>query len=377
MKIKRARIQPDPISGPLPVGELVDRYLTAYNGARLRQACQLLAGYILKENVTVGWSFSGALTPAGLGLSCLIPLMEAGFIDWAVSTGANLYHDLHYALGMELFSSSPFLDDLKLREEKIIRIYDIVFDQKTLLDSDQYLYEIISQPEFQKRMATSELHHRIGRYVAETERQLGLQKQSLLAAAHRLDVPIYSSSPGDSTIGMNLAAANLTGEGFQFDVNRDVNETAAIVYAAKDSEEGESAVIILGGGSPKNFVLQTEPQIQEILGLGDEGHDYFIQFTDARPDTGGLSGATPSEALTWGKVTPEGLSKSIVAYLDVTVALPILTAYVMEKCKRRPLKRLYEKRDQLYNRMAEDYRNAQKNQPRVKSPYFKPCKEEN
>jgi len=359
------------MSGSLSTAQLVEGYFTAYNGARLREACRLLASSILKPGVTVGWSLSGALTPAGFGPGCLIPLMEAGFIDWIVSTGANLYHDLHYALGMELFSGTPFVDDRQLRRENIIRIYDIVFDQKVLLDCDQYLYEILAQEEFQKRMGTAELHWRIGKYVAETERQLGLQRQSVLAAAHRLDIPVYTSSPGDSTIGMNAAAAALAGGALEFDVHRDVNETAAIVHGAK-AEGGESAVIILGGGSPKNFVLQTEPQLQEVLGIEDNGHEYFIQFTDARPDTGGLSGATPSEALTWGKVTPEGLAKSIVAYLDVSVALPIVSAYVLERCEKRPLKRLYQKRDALNKTLKKEYRAAQKATPRTKSPFFKP-----
>ncbi len=371
MKIKKSRIKPKPISGSLPVGDLVDQYFLAYNGARLRESCQLLAHHILKGHVTVGWSLAGALTPAGLGLGCLIPLMEAGFIDYLISTGANLYHDLHFALDMELYTGSPDVDDLELREKSIIRIYDIVLDQKVLLDSDQYLYNIISQPDFQRRMPTSELHWLLGKFVAETERQLGTENHSLLAAAHRLDVPIYTSSPGDSTIGLNLAACALVGNALRFDVSRDVNETTAIVHAAKDSD-GESAVVILGGGSPKNFLLQTEPQLQEVLGIPDRGHEYFVQFTDARPDTGGLSGATPSEALTWGKLTPEGLSKSIVAYVDVTIALPIITAYVMEKCKPRPLKRLYQKREEMYERLKREYKESQKFNPRKPSPYFKP-----
>lgn len=369
MKQIRKRILPKPMSAPLQVADLVDQYFLAYNGARVREACQLLAGYILQDKVTVGWSLTGALTPAGLGLGCLIPLMEAGFIDYLVSTGANLYHDLHYALGMEMYAGSPHENDLELREQNIIRIYDILFDQKVLLDSDQYLYEVISQPEFQKCLSTSELHWLLGKYVAETERQLKLEKQSILAAAHRLDVPVYTSSPGDSTIGMNVAARSLVGGKLQFDVNRDVNETTAIVHAAKEND-GESAVVILGGGSPKNFLLQTEPQLQEVLGIPDNGHEFFIQFTDARPDTGGLSGATPSEALTWGKVTPEGLSKSIVAYVDVTVALPIITAYVLERCQPRPLKRLYTRRDAMIQKLKEDYEAAQADNPRQPSRYL-------
>src|SRR5207244_6619879 len=108
-----------------------------------------------------------------------------------------------------------------------------------------------------------------------------------------------------------------------------------------------SSVFILGGGSPKNFVLQTEPQIQEVLGLDEKGHDYFLQFTDARPDTGGLSGATPAEAVSWGKVDPEKLPDAVVCYIDSTLALPLLTAYALAKRKPRKLKDLYPRREEM------------------------------
>jgi deoxyhypusine synthase len=152
---------------------------------------------------------------------------------------------------------------------------------------------------------------------------------------------------------MNVAAMALKGKGVKIDVSRDVNETAAIVYAAK--KKGKSAVFILGGGSPKNFMLQTEPQIQEVLGLDEKGHDYFLQVTDARPDTGGLSGATPSEAVSWGKVDPDNLPDAVVCYLDTTIALPLLTSYVLTRSKKRPLKRLYDKRDELYAALQKAY----------------------
>ena len=152
----------------------------------------------------------------------------------------------------------------------------------------------------------------------------------------------------------HVAALALEGNLCRFDVERDVNETTAIVYEAKRSG-GESAVVIAGGGSPKNYILQTEPQIQEVLGLDEKGHDYFIQFTDARPDTGGLSGATPSEAMTWGKVDPEQLPGTVVCYADSTIALPILTAYALASAPARPLKRLYDRRDQLLGQLRDAY----------------------
>jgi len=351
---KHPRIDPRPIRKGMTLTELVDHTFLAYNAARLREACQLFTREMLEDDVTVGLSITGALTPAGLGIAALIPLVEAGFVDWIVSTGANLYHDTHFGIGLELYAGSPFVDDVELREHGIVRIYDILFEYEVLLETDAFFRKVLSAEEFQRPMGTAEFHYRLGRYVAERERLLG-GKRSLLAAAYRCGVPIYTSSPGDSSIGMNVAALALDGNRLAFDVSQDVNETTAIVFEAKTSG-GKSGVLILGGGSPKNFVLQTEPQLQEVLGISEKGHDFFIQFTDARPDTGGLSGATPAEAVSWGKVDPAALPRSIVCYLDATVALPILTAYALANRRRRRLKRLYDRREAMLSALAEKYR---------------------
>ncbi|HET8630759.1 MAG TPA: deoxyhypusine synthase [Thermomicrobiales bacterium] len=348
-------LNPGAIPDDLSVAELVDRFLLAYNAGRLREACHLLARKILRPDVTVGLTLSGALTPAGLGHAAVVPLIEAGFVDWIVSTGANLYHDMHRTLGFDLYHSSPHLDDVELRERQIIRIYDILFDFDVLLQTDAFLYRCLEQPEFQRRMSTAELHYRLGRYLAEREAVLATGYRSILAAAHTAGVPVYTSSPGDSTIGMNVAALRAVGYEVGFDPEADVTETTAIVYEAK-RHGGQSAVLVLGGGSPKNFALQTEPQLQEILGYEEKGHDYFLQFTDARPDTGGLSGATPEEAVTWGKIDPEQLPDSVVCYVDSTIALPIVASYVLTKCARRPLKRLYDRRERLVEDLLAVYR---------------------
>jgi deoxyhypusine synthase len=348
------KIRPTPITPGLTVQQLVDTYFTAYNAARLREACHVFTDKILQDNVTVGLTITGALTPAGLGYSTVVPLIEAGLVDWIVSTGANLYHDIHYSLGFELFGASPYVDDVKLREQKIIRIYDILFDQEVLLKSDAFLRKVMVAPEFQHKMGTSEMHYLLGKYVRAAEDELGGQHRSILSAAYACGVPVYTSSPGDSTLGMNVAALRLDDNGLQLDVERDVNESTAIVYDAKASG-GQSAVVILGGGSPKNFALQTEPQIQEILNIPEAGHDYFIQFTDARPDTGGLSGATPSEALTWGKIDPEQLPNTVVCYADSTIAWPIAVAYAFSAGRKRPLKRLYDRRDELMAQLKRAY----------------------
>jgi deoxyhypusine synthase len=352
-----ARILPPPVGRRVAASDLVEKAFLAYNAGRLREGARLLAERMLRPGVTVGLSLTGALTPAGLGVSCLVPLLKAGFVDWVVSTGANLYHDAHFGLGLPMHAGSPFLDDRALREEGVVRIYDVLFAYDVLLDTDAFFRQVLDLPEFQGEMGTAEFHYRLGRYVAEREKALGIGEVSVLAAAWRFGVPVYTSSPGDSSIGMNVAAMRLGGRGVSFDVSLDVNETAAIVYDAK-RRGGKSGVWIVGGGSPKNFVLQTEPQIQEVLGLDEKGHDYFLQVTDARPDTGGLSGATPSEAVSWGKVDPDRLPDTVVCYLDSTVALPLLCAYVFDRAAKRPLKRLYDRRAEMLSAMAGAYRKS-------------------
>jgi deoxyhypusine synthase len=350
-------ILPKPIPKNLAVTELVDDYFQAYNAARLREACHLFANKMLKNDVTVGMSLTGALTPAGLGGSCIVPLMKAGYVDWIVSTGANLYHDTHFAIGHKLHRGTPFTDDAKLRSEGVIRIYDILFDYEVLLSTDEFFRQLLRLHEFQTEMGTAELHYRLGKYIAERERALNIKHSSLLATAYRCGVPVYTSSPGDSSIGMNIAETALAGFNIKIDILLDVNETAAIVLDAK-RKGGKSGVVIMGGGSPKNFVLQTEPQIQEVLGIDEKGHDYFLQVTDARPDTGGLSGATPGEAVTWGKVDPDRLPDAVVAYLDSTIALPILTSYALAAAKVRPLKRLYDRRAAMMGGLYKEYMKA-------------------
>ena len=350
-------IKPAPITGKETAAELIDRAFLAFNAGRLREACRLFAERMLAERGTVGLSLTGALTPAGLGMSTVIPLIEAGFVDWIVSTGANLYHDAHFALGFSMHAGAPRVNDVLLREQGVVRIYDIFFDYRVLLRTDAFIRQVSAGPEFQRMMPTAEYHHLLGGYLRERERALGLSRRSLLTVAHEYEVPIYTSSPGDSSIGMNVAELALAGYQLRYDVSADVNETTSIVLDAKRSG-GASSVLIIGGGSPKNFVLQTEPQIQEVLGIDEKGHDYYLQITDARPDTGGLSGATPAEAVSWGKVDPERLPDAVVAYLDSTVGFPLLASYALAKVPPRSPKRLYGRRAELMERLRAAYQEA-------------------
>ncbi len=348
------RIRPKAVDGSRDVAGLIDSAFLAYNGRRLQEACRLMVEKMLADDCVVGASLSGAMTPAGLGQSVIVSLIRAGFLDWIVSTGANLYHDLHYGLDLALHQGSHEVDDRILRQDGVVRIYDILFDYEVLLETDAFVRKTLEADEFRKEMGTAELHYLLGKFLAAREDELGVRDTCVLSTAYRCGVPCYTSSPGDSSIGMNMAELELRGIGPKINPSLCVNETAAIVYGAK-KDSGRSGVLIFGGGSPKNFMLQTEPQIQEVLGLDDAGHDYFIQVTDARPDTGGLSGATPAEAVSWGKVDPEKLPDAVVVYADTTIVAPLLAAYALERHPNRPLRRLYDRLGELVNRLKADF----------------------
>ncbi len=349
------RILPKNLTGKEKLPDVIDNAFLAYNSARLRESCQLFTEKMLEPDVTIGMSLSGALTPAGLGCSSIVPLIKAGFVDWIVSTGAILYHDMHFALNYPVHSGSFKMDDTELRDNDIVRVYDVLMGYSDcLMATDEILRDMLVQPEFQKEMGTAELHHLLGRHAAEWERKAGVKDVSVLAAAYRAGVPCYTSSPGDSTIGMNVAGVELRGNKLRLNPAIDVNETTAYVLAAKRSG-GKSGVFLWGGGSPKNFMLQTEPQIQEVLRIKEFGQDYFLQVTDARPDTGGLSGATPSEAVSWGKVDPDRLPDAVVCYTDTTIAMPLLTHYALARHKPRNLRRLYDQRGKMMQALTKEY----------------------
>ena len=357
------RVLPEPATKNSTLASLIDN-MDAYNGGRLRAACQLLRDKYSQEDVTIGLSIAGALTPAGLGPSTIIPLMNHGFVDWLTATGANMYHDLHFAFNMPLYRGSHNVDDADLRDKGVTRIYDILFDyQDVLMETDKILRKIMLRPEFQKEMGTREYYYHLGKIINDYEKKNNLGEVSVVAAAYRNGIPIFTSSPGDSTIGMNVAGLELLAEAsgmldrFKLKINPsiDVNESTAIILNAKQYEKGKTGVILIGGGSPKNFMLQTEPQIQEVLMIPEAGQDYDINITDARPDTGGLSGAPPSEAASWGKIDPTKLDETVTAYIDSTVAFPLMAAYVLQTTKPKKLKRLYDRGDELRQKLINSY----------------------
>jgi deoxyhypusine synthase len=341
--------------GSAEIRHLIDEGYQAFNAARLAEASQIFANKMLDpaNDTTIGLTVAGAMTPAGLG-GCVIELMDRGLIDFVISTGANLYHDLHYALNFTLRRGSPFVDDVELYEQGVIRIYDVLFPANVLLETDTYIREFLVREELSGPMSTAEFHYRLGRDLM-TQRP-GCEEYSVVARAAQAGVPIYTSSPGDSSIGMNVAYHELmNGSTFMIDPNRDVNEICAIVLAGR-----QNGCVILGGGSPKNFYLQAQPTLWEVYGIPKGGNDYFIQITTDQVVWGGLSGATPSEAVSWGKVNPGVLPDTVVAYCDSTVAFPLMCEYAIGSSNsRRPRRELVHKRDALVADLLREAKAAQ------------------
>jgi len=329
--------------GSQELRHLVDEGFQAFNAARLSEACAIFSEKMLaaEQDTTIGLTIAGALTPAGLG-GCVIEMMERGLIDFIISTGANLYHDLHYALNFTLRRGSPFADDVQLYEDGVIRIYDVLFPATVLLETDAYIRDFIVRSGLNEPITTSEFHYRLGQDLLE--RYPGCGEHSVLARAALTGVPIYTSSPGDSSIGMNIAYHELINGGrLMIDPNKDVNEVCAIVLAGT-----RNGCVILGGGSPKNFYLQAQPTLWEVYGIPKGGNEYFIQITTDSVVWGGLSGATPAEAVSWGKVNPGVLPDTVVAYCDSTIAFPLFCEYAVGSShNRRPLRKLIHTRDAL------------------------------
>ena len=352
-------------TGSADIKRLIGEGFQAFNAGRLSEACEIFSEKMLapENDTTIGLTVAGALTPAGLG-GCVIELLDRGLVDFVISTGANLYHDLHYALNFTLRRGSPFLNDVELYEEGVIRIYDVLFPATVLLETDAYIRDFLVRSGLNAPIATAEFHYRLGCDLLE--RFPGCGEHSVVARAAASGVPIYTSSPGDSSIGMNIAYHELMNDSrLMIDPNKDVNEVCALVRAGT-----KNGCVILGGGSPKNFYLQAQPTLWEIYGIPKGGNDYFIQITTDQVVWGGLSGATPAEAVSWGKVNPGVLPDTVVAYCDSTIAFPLFCEYALASANsRRPRKNLYHRRAELVAALTAEAKAARDGQaPRHGSP---------
>ena len=315
----------------------------AYNGGRLAEACGVYEKMI-KEDSTICLTLSGALTPAGLG-GYINQLIKNGLVDFIISTGANLYHDIHFALDLPVHQGDFRVNDAELLKEKIVRIYDIFLPEETLLKTDDFIQKIMKDFPINKASSTSDLHHFLGKKILTDTKKPGY---SILATATKYDVPIFTPSPGDSSIGMNLALLKMLKKNIVIDTDLDILESTAIIFNSK-----KTGAVELGGGAPKNFYMQTQPMLSQIINIDKGGHDYFIQITADAPHWGGLSGATPSEAISWRKIKPDDVKNDVVVYCDVTIAAPILFSYILSKKHKRNVKQLYKKKDEYLNKLKD------------------------
>jgi len=343
------QVEPLQLGGNEDVADLIDNCYagSGFNGRRLAEACELYSR-MLKAGATVGLTLSGAMTPIGMQ-GVLISLIEAGFVDWIIATGANLYHDMHRTFNLPVRQGSWSVDDNDLADAGVARIYDTYIEELgTLEATDKIILRAIREIDCTRPMSTAYLHWHLGRFI---QKRAPAASKSLVAAAHRYDVPVYTSSPGDSSIGMNLIVPRLFGRELMLDPLGDVIESAAIVRAAE-----KNGVIEVGGGSPKNFYLQTQPTLHQILhDRTGGGHDYFIQLTTDSPHWGGLSGATPQEARSWGKIK-DAHRDNVVVYSCASITLPLLAQYVLIRNKPRKPRRLYATLDDAVQKLSRDAR---------------------
>ncbi len=345
-------VRPQPITGKESPAELLASAFPAFVGRQVREAARLMEESV-RGGHTIFTTMSGAMTPAGLHRSCIVPLIENGIIDVFTTTGANLYHDAHRILGFRLREIAPDAGDTRLREARIIRIYDIAFPEDVLLRTDKLFSWLLCRPEFQRPMTTAEMHYLLGKHLYEIETKIGVDQHSLLATAYKHAVPIFVGAPQDGSIFLNVVKLRaVLGDAFKFslDVAADVHAMAAVQWMAQ--RNGDFAVWILGGGVPKNYTLQGEPTLSQIFELDARGFDIDLQFCVDPVDNGALSSCPAGEGHTWGKVSAECVeNSSVYVHCDVTAVFPWLVHALLSTGYKRSPKRMYDRMDQAIAEM--------------------------
>ena len=342
------KIDPPIVSVNMTVQQLINFYgSTGYNARRLADAAETLKEMI-DTNSTVCLTLAGAMTPIDIGRT-ISAMIKAGFIDWIVSTGANVYHDLHFAYDLPVRQGHFDVDDDILYAKQIVRIYDVYIKEMGTLQAQ----DIVVQREIKRaknvipqNASTADIAYALGKAAKENGRY---PEKSFLVKAYEHKVPVYMPAIGDSSIGLNMLPLLFEDKGILPNVILDVAESAAILWKSK-----RSGGLELGGGVPKNFFQQTGPALYQILKMKEGGQDYLIQLTDARPDTGGLSGATLQEGKSWGKIKTSH-KDNIIVYGDSSVYFPLLCSYVMSVCKPRNQKQIYDKKNAWIEEMKRIY----------------------
>ncbi len=328
---------------------------SGFNARRLGEAAALYLK-MLNDEATIWLTLSGALSPIGLN-GIIRQLIENSLIDGIISTGAIIYHDMHFAFELPVRQGHFAADDNELFKHGIVRIYDTYIKEKeTLQAQDEIVQEFARSWKKPKTFSTSDMNQAMGRYVLKLSKH---PERSFLAAAAEYDLPVYVPAHADSSIGMNTAVFALEDRPLDPSPSLDILETTAFLYKAAMGHS-KSGAIELGGGVPKNFLQQTGPMLSQILGIDIEGQDYLIQMTDARPDTGGLSGATLSEGKSWGKIR-DAYKDNVVVYGDVSLLAPILFGYAIEVQGSRQPKRLLREKSKLLKALKASYKHTVRN----------------
>lgn len=350
-------VRPRPITGDERPEDLLAHAFPAFVGRQVRTGFELMRRSVTgTPRHAVFLTLSGAMTPAGLHRSVVVPLVQRGLVDVLTTTGANLYHDAHRVLGHRVREVPPDAGDTYLREARIIRIYDLGFSEETLLDTDRLFARWLMEPEFQRPMTTAEMHHLLGKRLFELEQAIGVDQPCLLSACYQAGVPIFVGAPQDGSIFLNVVKLKvLLGDAFKFslDVAEDVKLMAAVQWLVQN--EGPTAVWMFGGGVPKNYTLQGEPTLSQILGLDARGFDVDVQFCVDPVDNGALSSCPAGEAHTWGKVSAECVATSSqYVHADVTAVVPWVVHALFSGGARREPSRLMDRLDEARERLEAD-----------------------
>jgi deoxyhypusine synthase len=325
----------------------------AFVGRQVRTAYELMSR-ALGDDHGVFMTLSGAMTPAGLHSSCIVPLIERGCVDVLTTTGANLYHDAHRVIGHAVQEIDPNYGDRELRESRTIRIYDLAFSEDVLLDTDQLFMRLLAHPELQRTLTTPELHNHLGKQLHAIEQEVGAERPCLLSACYQAGVPIFVGAPQDGSILLNAAKLRATDPSFtmNLDVLADINWMAALQWMVQ--RERDTAIWILGGGVPKNYTLQGEPALSQMYDLDARGFDIDVQFCVDPVDNGALSSCPAGEGHTWGKVTADFQTSSVYVHCDVTAVFPWLVHALMHDGHERPQRRLMDRMPEALESLERD-----------------------
>jgi len=347
--------------------ELFTHCLPAFGGAYLRRVYTILDRAI-GAGCPLTVSISGPITVSGQHQAWLLPLLETGWVAYLSTTDAVCYHDGHRSLGPKnpIFEVPIFGNDGALRDEKTIRVTDMAFDEQVLFDQDRFLSALLQRPEFQRKMTGTELRFLLGKYFGEQE-QYNHVKPGLLSTCHKLAIPVFVGAPSDGSVFLNsmkLWAMRECGllptYNFDLDLHAEVFEACAYHrWGLFETEARSLATLILGGGVPKNFNLQPEPALGQILGIPDvRGYEFDVQIVTAPITDGSLSSCPPAEAVTWGKVDKDTYQQSTESLpADYSMVMPFIVKALLDKHRSRQPYRLFDKRDQLTAKLKQDVRS--------------------